>query len=61
MLKDGRWHTMKELQQKTKLNRKQVQQTVAFLKEYSFIMIDEMEKKIRLEEIVREFITQTAI
>jgi len=52
---------MKELQQKTKLNRKQVQQTVAFLKEYSFIMIDEMEKKIRLEEIVREFITQTAI
>jgi hypothetical protein len=43
-----------------KLNKKQVQQTVAFLKEYNFIMIDEVEKKIKIEEIVRKFINQTA-
>jgi len=43
-----------------KLNKKQVLQAEAFLKEYNFIMIDETKKKIKLEEIVRKFIIQTA-
>jgi len=60
MLKDGQWHTIRELQQKMELNKKQVQQTIAFLREYSFIMIDETEKKIKLKETVRKFLTHTA-
>ena len=31
-----------------------------FLKEYNFIVVDEAESKIKLEESVRKFLVQTA-
>jgi len=60
MLNDGQWYTIKELQQGMQLNENQLQQIIAFLKEYSFIVIDEMKKRIKLEENARKFLTQTA-
>jgi len=59
MLKDGQWHWLEEIQQKTGLNRNQFHQVVAFLKGYNFIIVDEINKKIKLEEMVKGFLAQT--
>jgi len=60
VLNDGQWHTLKEIQQKTELNKNQIRQITRFLKEYNFIIVDETNKEIKLEENVRKFLTQTA-
>jgi hypothetical protein len=59
MFSDGRWHTLRKAQQKTGLDKDQIYQIVSFLKEYDFMVVDEKSKKIKLEETVRRFLTQT--
>jgi len=39
-----------------KLDENQTQQTIAFLKEYNFVVADETKKKIKLNEEVRKFL-----
>ena len=51
---------LEEIQQKTKVDREQIQQIVEFLKEYDFVILDETEKKIRLNKLAQKFLTQTA-
>jgi DNA-binding IclR family transcriptional regulator len=60
MLDDGRWHTLREIRQKTELDRSREQKIIKFLKEYNFITLDETEKKIRLEETFRKFLVQNS-
>jgi Spy/CpxP family protein refolding chaperone len=60
MLKDGQWHMLEEIQEKTNLTEDQIQQIVAFLKEYRFIIMNETRKELRLEESVRRFLAQNA-
>jgi DNA-binding IclR family transcriptional regulator len=60
MLSDGQWHLLEEIQQKTELDKDKTRQVTVFLKKYSFIVLDEAKKRIRLEETVRNFLTQTA-
>ncbi len=59
MLNDGQWHTLKEIQQKTKTDTNQILQIVEFLKEYDFITANAEKKKIRLDKTVQKFLTQT--
>jgi len=59
MLNDGQWHTLKEIQQKTKTDKNQIQQIVEFLKDYDFITANVEKKKIRLDKTVQKFLTQT--
>lgn len=58
ILNDEQWHTLKEIQQKMKINRSQVQQITRFLKEYNFIIEDEANKTIKIEGTVQRFLTQ---
>jgi len=58
LLEDGQWHVLGDVQKKTRLNEDQVQQIVAFLKEYQFITADDAKGEIRLQEAVRKFLTQ---
>jgi len=60
MLKDRQWHTLEEIQQKTKITKKQTKQIIQFLKEYNFITTDKTEEKIMLNKTVQKFLTQTA-
>jgi transposase len=46
------------LQKETKLNENQVQQVIAFLKEYQFVTTNDTKEEIRLHEAVRRFLTQ---
>jgi DNA-binding IclR family transcriptional regulator len=60
ILNDGNWHTLEEVRRKMNLNRNQIQQIAGFLKEYEFVAIDETQKRMRIEETVRKFLTQEA-
>lgn len=59
LLKDGKWHTLQEIQQRTKVDKDQIYRITDFLEKYSFIVADDMEKKVRLDKIVRKFWTKT--
>jgi hypothetical protein len=58
LLNDSQWHTLDEVQKKTELNRDQLQQVIAFFKEYQFIVTSDTKGDIRLREDVRRFLTQ---
>ncbi|MGC9345275.1 MAG: hypothetical protein ACP5ER_00575 [Candidatus Bathyarchaeales archaeon] len=57
MLNDGKWHTLEEIQQKTKMDKNQIQPIIEFLEEYNFIVMDEAKKKIKLDKTVQKFLT----
>jgi predicted transcriptional regulator len=58
ILIDEQWHTLKEIQQKMKINDAQVQQIVRFLKEYNFIIMDEANAAMKIEGTVQRFLAQ---
>lgn len=58
MLIDGKWHTLKEIQQKTKLDKNQIQQVITFLKRYRFISVDKVTRKVILDKTVQKFLAQ---
>jgi len=60
ILVDGKWHALKEIKQKTKLNRNQIQQVIEFLERYGFISVDKMAKKIRLDKSVEKFLAKNS-
>jgi dissimilatory sulfite reductase (desulfoviridin) alpha/beta subunit len=57
ILGDGQWHMLEEIQQKMRLNNSQIQQIVAFLKEYDFVTIDDVKKEMKLEKAVRKLLS----
>lgn len=59
IINDGEWHTIEEMQLKTKLTKSHIQKIVRFLKEYNFLIVDEKGNKIKLEESARKFLIQT--
>lgn len=60
ILVDGKWHALKEIKQKTKLNKNQIQQVIDFLERYGFVSVDEMAGKIRLDKSVKKFLAQNS-
>lgn len=60
MLSDGEWHTLRDVQRKTRLGRDQSQRLIEFLKEYGFVAVDETERRIKLDEAVQELLRQTS-
>lgn len=59
IINDGQWHTIKEIQRKTKLTRNSIKHILRFLKEYNFLTVDEKRNKVKIEENVRKFLIQT--
>lgn len=60
ILNVGKWHTLEEIQQKTNLDKNQIQQVIGFLERYCFITVDETTGKVMLKKTVQEFLTQTS-
>jgi len=60
ILVDGKWHALKEIKQKTELNKNQIQQVIEFLERYGFISVDKMARKIRLDKSVEKFLAQNS-
>ncbi|MGB9713929.1 MAG: helix-turn-helix domain-containing protein [Candidatus Bathyarchaeales archaeon] len=59
LLSDGKWHTLEEIQETTKLTKSSIIRVIQFLEEYGFVTSDEEERKIRLDGKVRKFLAQT--
>ncbi|MCJ7767632.1 hypothetical protein MUP79_04515 [Candidatus Bathyarchaeota archaeon] len=49
---------LNDVQKKTRLNKDQVQQIIAFLKEYQFVTTNDTKEEIRLQEAARRFLAQ---
>jgi len=56
LLENGKWHNLKEIREKTKLNNLKVKSVTKFLLEYNFIKLDEGEQKIKLAQSMKKFL-----
>jgi hypothetical protein len=58
LLKDGKWHDLKEITKKIALPKIKTEIAVSFLREYNFILLNKQTKKVRLQPSTREFIEE---
>ena len=56
ILRNGRWHDIKEICEKTQLNTLKVELLTNFLLEYNFIELDKKECKTRLTRPLFQFL-----
>jgi DNA-binding IclR family transcriptional regulator len=60
ILDDGRWHTLDEIRQETRMNRFQAGKVMQFLVDYGFIVLDDTKEKVKLDEKAQRFLTHSA-
>jgi DNA-binding IclR family transcriptional regulator len=60
ILDDGRWHTLDEIRQETRMNRFQTGKVMQFLVDYGFIVLDDTKEKVKLDEKAQRFLTHSA-
>lgn len=58
LLKDGEWHSLKEIAEKAALAKVKAEKVVSFLGEYDFVQLNENTKKVRLQQPLLEFINE---
>jgi len=58
LLKDGKWHDLKEVTEKVALSKIKTEIAVSFLREYNFILLNEKTKKVRLQPSTLVFIEE---
>jgi DNA-binding IclR family transcriptional regulator len=56
ILRNGKWHDIKEICEKTHLNALKVELLTNFLLEYNFIELDKKESKTRLTKPLYQFL-----
>lgn len=59
-LADGKWHEKEEIREKTKLKDDDIEKIISFLKDYKFIIANEKEGKIKLNEAFRKLLIRKA-
>ncbi len=59
LLKDGKWHDMKEVTEKTALPKDKAEIAVNFLGDYEFIKLNENTKKVKIQHSMLKFIEET--
>ena len=58
LLKDGEWHDLKEITEKTSLPKFKAEIAVSFLGKYDFILFNETARKVRLQPSMLDFIDE---
>jgi hypothetical protein len=61
LLKDGKWHTLKEISQKTQLHEFKIEMLTGLLADYSFIEYNKREKKAKSSKVFAEFLEKTSL
>jgi len=56
LLKDGKWHTIKEISKKTNLHEFKIEILTQFLADYSFLEFKKKEKRAKLTTIFTDFL-----
>ena len=58
-LKDGKWHTLKEINKEVGLTEDKLEAIVGFFAEYKFVQLDRKRRRAKLTPSVLEFFTKT--
>ena len=58
LLKDGKWHNLRETLEKCSSPESKVKMAVSFLWEYNFIQVNENRRKAKLRPLMLEFIDE---
>ncbi len=56
VLKNGKWHELREISEKTRLHELKVEMLTDFLSQYDFIEVDKKEQKTRLTKPLFQFL-----
>ncbi|MCW3986043.1 MAG: hypothetical protein NWE91_06520 [Candidatus Bathyarchaeota archaeon] len=59
LLRDGKWHTLREISQKTRLHEFKIEILADFLADYSFLKLNRKDKKAKLSKTFLEFLKKT--
>jgi len=58
LLKDGEWHNLNEIKEKSTLPPSKAELIVNFLAEYNFVELNEDNKQLRLQSLLVEFLEE---
>ncbi len=58
LLKDGKWHNLREIIERSSLLKSKVKMAISFLWEYDFIQVNENGQKVRLRPLTLNFINE---
>ena len=56
LLENGKWHYLKDIEEKTQLNSGKVENVTKFLANYNFVKLDEAEQKVKLDSPMNMFL-----
>ena len=56
LLENGKWHYLKDIEEKTQLNSGKVENVTKFLAKYNFVKLDEAEQKVKLDSPMNSFL-----
>jgi len=56
LLEDGKWHYLKDIEEKTHLNSGKVENVTKFLAKYNFVKLDEAKQKVKLDPPTNRFL-----
>lgn len=56
LLKDGKWHTIKEISQKSKLHEFKIEILADFLARYSFLELNKKERRVKPSQALTAFL-----
>ena len=58
-LKDGKWHTLREIYREVGLSEDKLQEIMRFFAEYKFVQLDEKRERAKLTPPVMAFLSKT--
>ena len=61
LLKDDKWHNLKEIAEKMALSEIKTELAVRFLTEHNFILLNEKTKKVKLQSTTKKFVEEIQI
>ncbi len=56
LLENGKWHHLKDIEEKTQLTTHKVKSITDFLAKFNFVKLDDMEKNVKLNLPTRKFL-----
>ena len=58
LLENGKWHYLKEIEEKTHLNNCKVEMVTKFLATYNFVKVDEIKHRVKIDPSTNKFLKE---
>jgi DNA-binding IclR family transcriptional regulator len=56
ILKDGKWHSLQEIIDQTKIQERKVRLITSFLQKFQLVQLEKKNKRIRVDALTKQFI-----